>query len=240
MHQLSRMNEAHAVLGHVGFIPGIHPEDVYLELCRIVGQLAVFGTSGRLPDLPRYDHDDLAGCFWKVKQYIDALLDDVKDPEYEMRPFIGAGLRMQVTLEPAWLESGWQMFLGVGASVTSDECVRMLTKPERLGMKIGSSDRVDTIFTKGQEGLRFTPCPRPPRDLNPPPTATPPSQTYFEVSRESATNEWAHVAKAKTLAIRVQEKDVVGNIDGQRTLTIRTGGQSNTFTFTLYLMPAKK
>jgi type VI secretion system protein ImpJ len=64
--------------------------------------------------------------------------------------------------------------------------------------------------------------------------------TYFEVSRDSATNEWAHVVKAKTLAIRVQEQDVVGSIDGQRTLTIRTGGQTNTFTFTLYLVPTTK
>ena len=46
--------------------------------------------------------------------------------------------------------------------------------------------------------------------------------------------------KAKTLAIRVAEQDVVGSIDGQRTLTIRTGGQTNTFTFTLYLVPTTK
>jgi type VI secretion system protein ImpJ len=108
----------------------------------------------------------------------------------------------------------------------------MLTRPERLGMKIGSSDRVDTIFTRGQEGLRFTPSPLPPRDL---PSA--PNLTYFDVSRESATNEWAHVQKMKTLAIRIQERDVVGSIDGQRDLTIRTGGQTTTFSFTLYLVP---
>jgi predicted component of type VI protein secretion system len=102
-------------------------------------------------------------------------------------------------------------------------------------MKIGSSDRVDTIFTKGQEGLRFTPSPRPPRDL---PSA--PNLTYFDVSRESSTNEWAHVQKMKTLAIRIQERDVVGSIDGVRDLTIRTGGQTTTFSFTLYLVPASK
>lgn len=239
MYQLSQMNEGYSVLNHVAFSPGVHPADAYLELCRLVGQLAIFGAEARPPALPRYDHDDLGGCFWKVKQYLDALLGEVEDPAYQERPFIGAGLRMQVTLEPAWLESGWQMFLGVRAGVTSEECVRMLTRPERLGMKIGSSDRVDTIFTKGQEGLRFTPCPRPPRDL-PAPSATPPSMTYFEVSRDSATNEWSHVAKAKTLAIRVQEQDVIGSIDGQRTLTIRTGGQTNTFTFNLYLVPIGK
>jgi len=238
LHQLTRMNEAHTVLGHIAFASGIHPEQAYLELCRIVGQLAIFGPSARPPALPRYDHDDLGGCFWKVKQYIDALLADVQDPTYEERPFVGAGLRMQVTLEPVWLEAGWKMYLGVRSSVPADDCIRILTRPERLGMKIGSSDRVDTIFTKGQEGLRFTPCPRPPLEL-PSPIATPPSLTYFEVSRESATNEWTHVTKAKTLAIRVQEKDVVGSIDGQRTLTIRTGSQSNTFTFTLYLVPDK-
>jgi type VI secretion system protein ImpJ len=239
MQQLSRMNEGHSVLSHVAFTPGVHPADAYLELCRIVGQLSVFGAEARPPELPRYDHDDLGGCFWKVKQYIDALLGDVEEPAYQERPFIGTGLRMQVALESAWLEAGWQMFLGVRAGVTSEECVKMLTRPERLGMKIGSSDRVDTIFTRGQEGLKFTPAPRPPRDL-PAPAAGPPSQTYFEVSRESSTNEWAHVVKAKTLAIRVAEQDVVGSIDGQRTLTIRTGGQTNTFTFTLYLVPTTR
>ncbi len=239
MHQLAYMNEGHAVLGHVAFTPGVHPEAAYLEMCRLVGRLAIFGQDARPPALPRYDHDDLGGCFWKLKVYLDALLGEVEEPAYQERPFVGAGLRMQVALEPTWLETGWQMFLGVRSSVTTEDCVKMLTRPERLGMKIGSSDRVDTIFTKGQEGLRFTPCPRPPRDL-PSPAAGPPSMTYFEVSRESSTNEWAHVAKAKTLAIRVQEQDVIGSIDGQRTLTIRTAGQTNTFTFTLYLVPSTK
>ena len=53
-------------------------------------------------------------------------------------------------------------------------------------------------------------------------------------------DSWLVLRGLKTLAIRVQEQDVVGSIDGQRTLTIRTGGQTNTFTFTLYLVPAGK
>jgi type VI secretion system protein ImpJ len=231
MYKLGVMNEGYAVLANVGFAPGVHPWDAYTELARLVGRLAILGKEARPPQIPRYDHDDPAACFWTLKQHIDALLEG-DDPTYEERPFIGSGLRMQVALESAWLESGWQMFLGVRSNVTQEECVKMLTRPERLGMKIGSSDRVDTIFTRGQEGLRFTPSPLPPRDL---PSA--PNLTYFDVSRESATNEWAHVQKMKTLAIRIQERDVVGSIDGQRDLTIRTGGQTTTFSFTLYLVP---
>ncbi len=232
MHQLDRMNEGYTVLGHVGFAGGVHPQEAYLELCRMIGQLAVFGREARPPQLPRYDHDDLGTGFWKLKQYIDDLLNQVEDPAYQERPFIGNGLQMRVALEPQWLESGWQLYLGVRTNVTNEECVKLLLRPEKLGLKIGSSDRVDTIFTRGQEGLRFTHTPRPPRDL---PSA--PNLTYFEVSRESATNEWAHVQKMKTLAVRIQERDVVGNIDGVQELTIRTGGQTTTFQFTLYLLP---
>lgn len=235
MHQLDRMNEGYAVLSHVANVQGIHPIDAFFELTRLVGQLSVFGDGARPPVLPRYDHDDLGTGFWKLKQYLDALLNKVEDPVYQERPFVGSGLQMRVQLEPEWLESGWQMFLGARSNVTQDECARMLLRPERLGMKIGSSDRVETIFTKGQEGLKFTHKPNPPRDL---PSA--PNLTYFEVSRESSTNEWAQVQKMKTLAVRIQEKDVIGSIDGQRELTIKTGAQSTTFAFTLYLMPEKR
>ena len=233
LHALARMNEGYAVLAHLAFVQGVHPADAYLELARLVGQLSVFGRAVRPPDLPRYDHDDLGTGFWAVKRAIDQLLNELDiEPAYEERPFIGSGSQMRVTLEPAWLESGWQMFLGVKANVSQEECVKMLTRPERLGLKIGSSDRVDTIFTKGQEGLRFTHAPYPPRDL---PSA--PNLTFFEVSRESSSNEWAAVQKAKTLAIRLLERDVVGSIDGQRDLTIKTGAQTSTFSFTLYLIP---
>jgi type VI secretion system protein ImpJ len=233
MYKLAAMNEGYSVLANMAFTAGVHPWDAYVELTRMVGKLAILGRAARPPQVPQYDHDDPSKCFWTVKQHIDALLEG-DDPTYEERPFIGSGLRMQVTLESAWLESSWQMFLGVRSNVSNEECVKMLTRPERLGMKIGSSDRVDTIFTKGQEGLRFKPNPLPPRDL---PSA--PNLTYFDISRDSTTNEWAYVQKAKTLAIRIKEGDVVGSIDGQRDLTIRTSGQPTTFSFTLYLVPAK-
>src|SRR5262249_43062056 len=74
--QLRALNESYALLGTMFFAQGVHPLTAYLELCRLVGQLAIFGPSRRPPELPRYDHDDLGGCFYRVKQYIDALFDD--------------------------------------------------------------------------------------------------------------------------------------------------------------------
>jgi type VI secretion system protein ImpJ len=244
MNQLARMNEGHAVLSHVAFAPGVHPEAAYVELCRLVGQLAVFGPGARAKELPRYDHDDLGACFWALKERIDDLLAGIKDAGHKERPFVRVGNRMQVALEPEWLEAGWQMFVGVRASVTAEECVRVLTRPEKLGMKIGSSSRVDQIFTKGQPGLGVTPAPQPPAAL-PPPVVGAPSLSYYKVFRESVTNEWSYVVGDKTLAIRVKEGDGgtgtnAGNADGQRVLTVQSAGQTNTYEFTLFLVPAAK
>ena len=112
------LNEAYALLNILAFAAGVHPLTAYYELCRLVGQLAIFGETRRPPDLPRYDHDDLGGCFYAVKKHLDALL--VRHPRAGVqgsRPFEGAGKRMQVALEPAWLEAHWQMYVGVKTPV---------------------------------------------------------------------------------------------------------------------------
>lgn len=233
--QLSRLNEAYALLSNLAFIDGVHPAPAYLEMCRLVGQLAIFSRALRPPELPRYDHDDLGGCFYKVRQYLDGLLNEVDEPSYEERPFIGAGLRMQVAIEPRWLEAGYTLFLGVRSPLGQEEIIRLLTQVGRLDMKVGSSDRVDQIFLKGAAGLLFTPTARPPRAL---PSA--PDLTYFQIDRDSTRAEWQYVEKTLSLAIRFNEKLIEGNIQGERELKLRLktgGGQTATIQVTLYVLP---
>jgi type VI secretion system protein ImpJ len=229
VNHLRVLNEAYALLTVLAFAQGVHPLTAYYELCRLVGQLAFFGQTRRTPDLPRYDHDDLGRCFYTVKKNLDSLLYDVKEPDYKSRPFEGAGKRMQVALEPAWLESVWQMFVGVRSPLKADECISLLTKGQ-LDMKIGSSDKVDRIFQMGAMGLKFTHTPTPPRAL---PNVA--GMVYFQVSRES--EEWENVRKSLTLAIRLNELKIAGNIQGQRVLTIqRADGQPTTMEFTLFVV----
>lgn len=233
--QLRELNEAHALLQVVAYTPGIHPLTAFTELCRIVGQLAFLGPTRRAPELPRYDHDDLGRCFWRLKQYIDGLLDVVVEPDYKERAFVGAGLRMQVTLEPAWVEPAWQMYIGVQGSLTTDETITLLTKPGQLDMKVGSSERVDGIFRLGQAGLRFAVATRPPRVL---PSA--PGLVYFQLSRDTAPQgEWLNVQRSLTLAIRLNENLIAGDIQGQRTLNIHAGASTSTMQFTLYVVPQR-
>lgn len=232
--QLRELNEAYALLATLVHAEGIHPLHAYLELCRLVGQLAIFHPSRRAPELPRYDHDDLGRGFFAIKRYLDDLFKRVRDPEYQERDFIGSGLRMQVALDGDWLEPFYQMFVGVRSRSSAEECVRLLTKQGQLDMKIGSSDRVDRIFTYGEAGLRFTHTPNPPRAL---PTLA--GLTFFQVDRNSQKEEWQFVRHSGSLAIRMNENRVVGSIDGQKELTIRTGGQTTTMRFTLFVLRQK-
>ena len=49
------------------------------------------------------------------------------------------------------------------------------------------------------------------------------------------------VVRALTVATRINETRLVGSLNGQRTVTVRTaGGQTQTMQFTLYVMKAEK
>jgi type VI secretion system protein ImpJ len=228
--QLQALNEGYAVLSALAFAEGIHPFDAYLELCRAAGQLAIFTDTRKSPDLPRYDHDDLGSCFYRVKQYLDSV--DIIEPSYEERPFIGKGSRMEVKIEPKWLEPIWEMFVGVQSNLTADEVVKLLTRSGQLDMKMGSADRVEYIYDRGLMGLEFTPQPKPPRAL--------PVQAglvFFQINRTTKLEEWHNVQKSMMLAIRLNPNRIVGNIDGQQILTIRTASEQKTMQFTLFLVP---
>ena len=106
LSQLRELNEAYATLTNLAFVEGIHPLLAYQELCRIVGQLSILSPTRRTPAIPRYNHDDLGGCFYKLKHYLDDLLLIVPEPDYQERPFVGHGLRMEVEIDRTWLESG--------------------------------------------------------------------------------------------------------------------------------------
>ena len=57
---------------------------------------------------------------------------------------------------------------------------------------------------------------------------------------KSRQEEWQNVQRSLTLATRLNEHLIAGNIQGQRVLTIKTGGTSTTMQFTLYVVPQEK
>jgi type VI secretion system protein ImpJ len=228
--QLRALNEAYTVFNVRAFAEGIHPLEAYVDLCRLVGQLAIFDEETRRPeDLPRYDHDNLGHCFYTVKRYLDKLLKLILEPDWIRRPFRGVALRMEVAMQPEWLEQGWHMFVGVQSSLKPEECNDLIGQ---LETKIGSSDRVDKMYRERRPCLNFVQRTAP-RSL---PNVK--GLTFFQVDRDAQPAEWDHVKRSHTLAVRLNERRVEGSIENHEELTIKHNGQSIKLGFALYVIKA--
>jgi type VI secretion system protein ImpJ len=229
--QLRVLNEATAVLGVIGFTPGVPPLTAYTELCRLVGQLAGFGPTRTLPDLPRYDHEDLGPRVFRLKQLLDALLALIVEPEYRERRFVGIGLRLQADLDPAWVREEWQLFIAVQSSLPEPELRTLLTDGSKFGLKVGSGTRVDELYRLGLPGLTLTPAPRPGQ------LPAAPGEVLLTIGRDVA-REWEHVSASNTLGLRFNESMVAGPLAGERVVTLRLAAALATLSFTLYAIPA--
>ncbi len=232
LFMLNELNAAYAALKVLGFASGIHPLTAYLELCRLVGRLSLFSQERRPPDIPYYDHDDLATIFHKIKEWIILLLGRVRDYEYEQRFFVGEGKGMRVSLESKWLGSDWKWFIGVlYGNIGERECLSLLA-PGALNWKLGSSRQVDTLFQFGAEGLQLRPLPQAPRAL-------PPRRDwlYFEVNRDNAS--WRDVLETQTLAMRLTDNLIVNRqqLQGERKIVVSAGGQQVSLQFALFAVP---
>jgi type VI secretion system protein ImpJ len=236
--QLRVFNEAYAYLSNLAFVEGIHPLPVYLELCRLVGQLSIFHASRRPPELPRYNHDDLGTCFLRIRALLRERIDTAQEPDYAERQFVGRGLRMQVELEQAWLDKSVPMYIAVTSPLEPDQCVKEFTG-DTLGMKIGSGDRVEMIFRRRDAGLRFNPVPMSALPQALPRDAGPSSYyTYFQINRELQQNDWEFVLSSKTLAIRFKEDTIPDKKipEGEPEVTIHMLNSDMIFRFTLFVL----
>lgn len=226
--KLHALNSALGYLWNLPVVKGIHPLTAYMELCRVVGMLAIFWPERRMPEVPRYDHDDLGGCFYAVKRLLQET--GAKGPEVVKRLFTGAGLQMQVRMEREWLEPNWVFFIGVESKLSYNEVVNLLRG--ELNMKVGSSRQVDTTFLKGQSGVRLNPEPEPPRAL--------PGRNwaYWKVDRTS--HAWKDVEDTLSLGVRINDTQVEGRIDGAQEVLIKTNdGRPIKMTFALFATPVQ-
>src|SRR5207302_1664400 len=74
-----------------------------------------------------------------------------------------------------------------------------------------------------------------------PPSALPavPGLIYFRISRDSQPEEWKNVQKSLTLAARLNETRIEGNIQGEKVFNVRADGKAAKLQFTLYVLKSE-
>jgi type VI secretion system protein ImpJ len=232
--QLRVLNEAYVLFHVLAFVKGIHPLTAYLELCRLAGQLAVFGPERHPTDLPlQYDHDDLGECFYKVKKLIDDLLDAIEPPGYEVEPFVVAGAQLHASIKPKWVDQQWPLYIGVASSLEPLRCVQHICWG--LDMKVGTKDQVGRAFTEGGPSLVFAHVPDPPAIL-----PRDPNLVYFRINRTPDTEYlWTGVRQSENLAIQFNrrmwaDQGEAVNVDGASILRMKLAETVERLEFTLY------
>jgi type VI secretion system protein ImpJ len=230
---LIQLNAAYSTLAVLAFAQGVHPLTAYYELCRLVGQLSLFGGDRRASDIPPYDHENLAGIFKHIRLRIEQLINTVRDYEFEHRYLIGVGLGLQATLEPQWFNSNWEWFIGVNKGDLSESECRELLSAGQLDCKFGSSRQVEILFKNRAQGLQITPLDRAVRAL---PNWR--DWIYYEVDRRDSP-AWRDVQQTQTLAMRLRDSLIINRdqLQGERRLIVSARGKQATLQFALFAVP---
>jgi len=176
----------------------VHPWHIYGILRQLIGELSAFSEQvsvlGERPDgkkvLPRYDHENLWGCFSAAQNLISLLLDEITaGPEYVITLAFD-GTCYAADLKPAIFEGRNRFYLAV---TTEEEPKSVLRALEDLA-KLSSRDHLELLITRSLPGIGLQHLQIPPQEL-PRRTGT----AYFAVDQRD--DQWARVAKQSCLAL---------------------------------------
>lgn len=260
---LHQLNQVLADLSVAARTPGCRPFDVYLELCRCIGRMAIFKKGRTVEERPPYyDHDRLADIFLYAKKELREAVSLIRDPGYERRYFEGArfaplgggnaapvpvgrasnaptaeGIGLQIQLDAKWLRSGWDWYVGIYKyDLTNDEVAELLN---RIDWKLGPQDEVSRIFVFRENGLKLNPV----TDVHP---VLPKARQwmYFRVGQGADDPVWNAVRAKNTLGMRFSEKHLVNRdaLVGNRRAVMSWERRPEPFPlqFALYAVPTGK
>ncbi len=114
--KLQATNSVLPVLRQVVAQPELHPFDVYLHLCRLIGELALFAEDWRVPLFRPYEHADPLACFADVKRVVLQLLSAAVETGIQRVPFELADPEkrlFQAAIPERFLSEGVVLALGV-------------------------------------------------------------------------------------------------------------------------------
>jgi len=191
---LTLINRWEPVVEHWTRVRAIHPERLFQELLRLVGELASFRREGRRPpELPAYDHDDLQACFaplmLELRRGLSSVLEqnaiqiEVRERQYGVHVAIIPSAEMLDSCE----------FVLAAQAQTSQEFLRSNFPAQ---VKMGPVERIRDLVNLHLPGVVMSPLPVAPRDI--------PYHggfTYFQV--DTAHDLWRQLHKSGGLALHV-------------------------------------
>ncbi len=193
---LQLINRAEPLFGHLASMSGLHPEQLYVEMAQLAGELATFTRfDKRANAYPTYRHDKLRESFAPIINDLRSALSIVMDAHavpipLEERQF---GIRVAVMTDQELLKSA-SFVLAVNAQMPPDA----IRSGFPAKVKIGSVEKIRDLVNLQLPGIGLRPLPVAPRQL---PFHA--GFTYFELDRNS--EYWKPLANSAGFAMHVPD-----------------------------------
>ena len=181
-------------LSHALLHRGAHPEDVYLELMELAGQLCAFTDKIHPRDLPPYDHRALTVTFEKLEAALRDLLD-IQPVDRATRVMLenkGGGMWAGRITDERLVAPGAGLYLGVRADAEEQKLAAEL--PSKI--KIASLDKIDFLIANALRGVPLL-------YQRIPPPSLPIKSSYLYFQLDPNGDAWETVKAAKNVAIYV-------------------------------------
>jgi len=181
-------------LTHALLHRGAHPEDVYLELAALAGELSAFSDKVHPRDIPAYDHRSLSVTFAKMGDVLRDLLD-IQPVDKASRVVLenkGAGMWSGRIVDDRLVGPGFGLYLGVRADQEEQRLAADL--PGKI--KIASLDKIDFLIANALRGVPLI-------WQRVPPASLPVKNSYLYFQLDPQGDAWETVKAAKNVAIYV-------------------------------------
>jgi type VI secretion system protein ImpJ len=188
---LHTVNASIPAMMHFHHVQRIHPEQLYLAMARLAGELMTFVTEGHPSELPRYIHTDLTTTFSELDRKLRMLLETVI-------PTRCVPIPLERTKESIYigrildekLPSSAEFYLGVYAKLSEAQILERVPRKS----KIASIDTINHLLNQALPGIVLRPVAVPPGPL--------PVRTGFKYFRlEKIGTYWDTISSSRTICI---------------------------------------
>lgn len=220
--KLHALNHSRAELKAMQQCPVLHPFDVFVAFCRLIGQLSVFHPDLVPGILPVYDHDSPGETFEKLRLRIEILLEAMRPMAYVPRPFgrkrDSQGREgLEVEVDRQWIDQNLEMYVGLTSSeMDINELERHVYN--RLNFKLASPTRAPKIANIAVRGLKL--------DIKSVPPGTLPRRPglhYFKINKtigSDRTDYWRECEQERGIRVSIQEGQLAALEGFQPTLYV--------------------
>ena len=181
-----------------------HPEDIYIILRSLIGELAVFSedysvlgeqknSRNSQDPLPPYDHNNLWLCFHKVWQAIrDLVMAMTSGPEESITLEFDGNDIFHNTIKTEFFEQPYsRYYLMIDNQLPGDELWKRI---QNIG-KISCLEEIEQLKRSAVFGLKIEFLPTPPEEL--PQRSS--RYTYFRIDTQS--KQWQSIMEKKNIAV---------------------------------------